>query len=197
MTVSIEPASRVPFDDIAAVFGDRGGAAHCWCQWFKQPNRVWERSTDDERRVGLIEQQGDDPGLVLRLDGEPVGWVGVERKGCYPRLATGLTARGSVDAFDDPGVWSVTCFVVRTGSRRRGLAGELLRAAVEHTRARGARVLEAYPVEVQPGARTPSSNLYHGTLSMFLAEGFEVVARPSTGRAVVRLELAGARFPGR
>jgi hypothetical protein len=47
--------------------------------------------------------------------------------------------------------------------------------------------VEAFPVEALPG--TSSADLYHGPLSVFEKAGFEVVARPSEGRAVVRLAL--------
>src|SRR5690606_6077501 len=51
----------------------------------------------------------------------------------------------------DEGVWAVTCFVTRAGFRKRGVSRALARAAVEHARAHGARAVEGYPIEVQPG----------------------------------------------
>ena len=85
-------------------------------------------------------------------------------------------------------MWSVTCFVVRVGFRRRGIASALLRAAIEHAAASGARVLEAYPVDTAE-RKASSAELYHGVLSTFVGSGFEVVSRPQPGRAVVRLEV--------
>jgi GNAT superfamily N-acetyltransferase len=90
---------------------------------------------------------------------------------------------------DEDGLWAVTCFVVRVGHRRHGLAGELLAGAVDLARRHGARIVEGYPVD--PAVRpTGSSGLYQGTVSMFEAAGFTQVARPSSSRAVVRLVLA-------
>jgi hypothetical protein len=41
--------------------------------------------------------------------------------------------------------------------------------------------------EVKPRA---AADLYYGVLSTFLAAGFEVAARPTPDRALVRLELS-------
>ncbi len=88
----------------------------------------------------------------------------------------------------EDGLWSVTCFVVRVGHRRKGVAAQLLRAAVDFARRHGARIVEAYPVDasVRP---TGSSGLFQGPLSMYLHAGFIEVARPSASRSVVRLAL--------
>lgn len=89
---------------------------------------------------------------------------------------------------DEPGLWSVTCFVVRVGHRRQGVAGQLLQAAIEFARRHGARMIEAYPVD--PSVRpTGSSGLYQGPLALYQKAGFTEVARPSESRAIVRLNL--------
>jgi GNAT superfamily N-acetyltransferase len=84
-------------------------------------------------------------------------------------------------------VWFVSCFVVRVGHRRQGIAAALLDGAVAHARRHGARAIEAFPVDTASGAS--SAELYHGPLPVFEAAGFRTVARPSERRAVVRLEL--------
>jgi ribosomal protein S18 acetylase RimI-like enzyme len=53
---------------------------------------------------------------------------------------------------DDRPVWSVVCFVVRTGYRRQGLAHRLLDAAVTYARSEQVETLEGYPIE-SGGAR--------------------------------------------
>ncbi|MEA5118908.1 MAG: hypothetical protein VB036_15020, partial [Propionicimonas sp.] len=65
----------------------------------------------------------------------------------------------------------------------------LLGAAVDYARRSGARVLEAYPIDLEARPTTSSNALYVGALSTFLKAGFEVVARPTAGRAVVALDL--------
>jgi GNAT superfamily N-acetyltransferase len=89
---------------------------------------------------------------------------------------------------DEDGLWSVTCFVVRVGHRRQGVAAALLRGAVDLARRHGARIVEGYPVD--PSVRaTGSSGLYQGPLSMYLHAGFTEVVRPSESRSIVRLTV--------
>jgi hypothetical protein len=108
----------------------------------------------------------------------------------YTRLPRSEALRATpADELADPAVWSITCFVVRVGHRRGGAAGALLDGAVGLARESGARVVEAYPVDVAAKRSTSSAELYHGPLSTFLAAGFREVARPRSTRPVVRLEL--------
>ena len=70
------------------------------------------------------------------------------------------------------------------------MATALLEAAIPFARDHGAGVLEGHPVDVaERGGKVAGANLYHGPLSTFLAAGFTVVARPTSSRPVVRLEL--------
>ena len=191
MPVTVRQASDVPWDDVRTVFGTKGDPAGCWCQWFKITGAEWKTRTPGEMEQGLCDQVRDtvpSPGLVAYLDGEPVGWCAVEARPRYRRLNHLKVAAASELPQGDPNVWAITCFVVRVGYRKRGVSTALLSAAVEHARAHGARVLEAYPVDAA-GGTVPSGELFHGVLSSFIAAGFDVAARPTPGRAVVQLTL--------
>ena len=89
------------------------------------------------------------------------------------------------------GVWSVTCFVVRTGWRRSGLSYELAHATVAYGEQVGARVLEGYPTEPPPGKSVIWDEASVGLLQVFLEAGYEVVAAPTLRRRVVRRRLGG------
>jgi GNAT superfamily N-acetyltransferase len=85
-------------------------------------------------------------------------------------------------------VWSVVCFWMPRAQRGKGIAMALLRAAVEHARSGGARVLEAYPIDTGE-ERHPQSSVFTGTLAMFQRVGFTEVERRTEGRPIVRLSL--------
>jgi GNAT superfamily N-acetyltransferase len=88
-------------------------------------------------------------------------------------------------------VWSLVCLSVHVSERRKGVGTALLDGAVAHAAARGARVLEAYPV--RPGHHVIDS--FTGYLPMFLAAGFEPT-REAGRRTIVRRRLgAGAGSP--
>jgi GNAT superfamily N-acetyltransferase len=184
------PAADVPWDDVRLVFQTRGDPARCWCQFFKLSGAEWRAGTSADRQSRLSDQVRDgSPGLIAYLDGEPVGWCAVEPRPRYPSLLRSrVVTGGSTEDPSDETVWAVTCFVVRTDHRRRGVAAALVRAAVDHARSRGASVIEGYPIDTAEREAT-TSVLYHGTVSLFEGAGFEVGSRPSPGRAVMRLSL--------
>ena len=194
MTVTVRPANEASWDDLRLVFGTRGDAANCQCQWFKTPD-VWsipkpERADRLRAQARCGEPTADrTSGLVAYLDAEPVGWCAVEPRANYPRL---LRARvpwaGRAEDKADPDVWAVTCFVTRAGFRRRGVSQALLGAAVEYARDRGARALEGYPMRVEAG-QTRGGELFVGIASAFAAAGFKGVTRPTERRAVMRVDL--------
>ena len=158
--LTIVPANEASWEDLRAIFGVRGYAAYCQCQRFRMRDWAeWNSVSVAERMERLQEQThcGDPSapstsGLVAYLDGEPVGWCGVDRRSAYIRLPpqrAAWKARGEDPA--DETVWAVTCFATRAGFRRRGITRVLARATVEFARERGARALEAYPMITEPG----------------------------------------------
>lgn len=191
--VRIVSVSDAPWADVERVFGTRGDPATCWCQFFKLSNEEWKNAEGPECKVALEEQvraAAPPPGVIAYRNEEAVGWCAVEPRPNYSRLSRTRVLGGSPEDPSDDGVWAVTCFVVRVGHRRSGVGGELLRGAVEQARSLGAGVIEGYPVDVAVRGKTSSADLYHGTLTQFLAAGFHEVARPSADRPVMQL-----RFP--
>jgi len=185
--VRVRPATPDRWQDVVTVIGTRGDPSWCWCQYVRLRGRAWEAATTADNRAALRGQvTGGDvpPGVLAYRDDEPVGWCAVGPKQDYPRL---VASRTTGDALD--GVWSVSCFVVRVGHRRLGVAGELLTGAVGLARRHGAGAVEAYPVDPAARRSVSSAELFHGTLGLFLGAGFTEVDRPTPARAVVRLEL--------
>jgi GNAT superfamily N-acetyltransferase len=173
--------------DLAELLGERGDPSRCWCQYYRGDG-PYRHEARAENRAALCDQVAAATvplGVLAYADDRPIGWCAVAPRRDYPRLAHMRAAQATTD---EPGLWSVTCFVVRVGHRRRGVAGGLLSAAVDFARRHGARTVEGYPVD--PSVRpTGSSGLFQGTLSLYLKAGFAPVARPSASRAVVRLAL--------
>jgi GNAT superfamily N-acetyltransferase len=95
------------------------------------------------------------PGVLAYVDGEVAGWCSVAPKSTYRALVNSRT----IPHVQDEAAWSVVCFVVRPGFRRRGLMHQLLDGAVGHAQAMGATVLEGYPVDPGGGAHRPDQRL--------------------------------------
>jgi GNAT superfamily N-acetyltransferase len=191
--VTIRPASEVPWADMERIFETPGDPRSCWCQYFKLTGADFDRADVATLASALRDQtrrNAPTPGLVAYVDDEPAGWVAVEPRVNYPRLRRSrVAAGGSAEQWGDASVWSIVCFVVRRDFRRRGVAGALVSAAAQHARGAGARVVEAYPVDLAGLDGPVGGRLYHGTVAMFAAAGFDDVAAPSASRRVMALRL--------
>ncbi|PZF84131.1 GNAT family N-acetyltransferase [Jiangella anatolica] len=192
--VRIHPATPQRWDDLRVLLAPRSeGGEACWCLAWRLPSGEFGRlpGADREDRLHELVAADPPPGLIAYVDGEPAGWCNVGPRSAMGRLVRSTT----IHPVDDLPVWSVVCFVVRTGYRRRGLAEELLHAAADFAAAHGAPALEGYPIETG-GARVSTSLAYVGTSGMFERAGFTRVAdtdatsgrRP---RCVMRRELGG------
>ena len=175
------------WDDLVELFGPRG-CAGCWCMYFRL------RRAEFERRLGALNRRalhhlvstGHTPGLIVYVNGVPAGWVALAPRDEYPLLSRSRI----LQPVDDQSVWSVVCFFIARGYRRRGLTVALLRQAATFARRRGARWLEGYPVDAAQGG-LPDTFAYHGVAAAFRKAGFREVARRSPTRPIMRLKLAG------
>lgn len=191
LDLAVHPLTADRWPDLERLFGPRGACAGCWCMWWRLPRREWEAAKGEGNRRALESyvRGGRVPGLLAYDAGVPVGWVAVEPRAAYPRLAGART----LAPVDDAPVWSITCFYVARTHRGRGLMRALVDAAATHARAAGATLLEGYPVDL--AGRTGDAFVYTGARSTFEAAGFEEVARRSPTRPIVRLTLSGRRAP--
>ena len=203
--ITIVPANQASWEDLEAIFGARGDPSRCHCQRYKmQPRESWASVGPEELAFRLRVQtncdhpdSGTTSGLVAYLDGEPVGWCAVEPRSHYPRLLlkTRVPWDGRTEDKADDSVWAVTCFVTRTGSRRRGISRALARAAVDFARERGARAIEGYPMLTGEGQGWLLGELHVGTREVFADAGFREVSRPSVRRVVMRIDFAESPTP--
>ncbi len=188
--LSIAPATAGRWGDLVTVFGTRGDPSWCWCQFFLTTGNGYHDSAARNRAALQAQVRGADvpPGLIAYRSGEPVGWLQLGPRTSYPRV-TGQVASAKVVGERDVGesVWRTTCFVVRVGHRRQGVARALLAGGVEYAAEHGATVLEGHPVDVSARDTRPAGAvLYHGTASMFAGAGFVEIGRTAPTRPVMR-----------
>ncbi len=196
--ITVIPANRASWDDVAAVFGTRGTAAICFCQRYKlAPKEAFKSHRPEERALRLRAQTNagqpaavETSGLIAYVDDEPAGWCAVEPRTAYFGLARVYRVpwEGRREDRSDPSVWAVTCVLVRAGFRKRGIAYALAEAAVEHARANGARALEAYPMRTEAG-EISWDEIHVGAESTFAAAGMTAVSRPGARRVVMRIDF--------
>jgi GNAT superfamily N-acetyltransferase len=184
LDLTFHPLTPDRWADLETLFGPRGACAGCWCMFWRLPRSQYHARSGDANRQALygIVDSGRVPGILAYAGGEPVGWCAVEPREAYPALER----MRNLEPVDDLPVWSVTCFFVARVHRNRGVTSRLLRAAVEHVRAMGGRVVEGYPVEPREGARAAASSAWTGFAAAFRHAGFTEVARRADTRPIMR-----------
>jgi GNAT superfamily N-acetyltransferase len=166
--IEVVPATPDRWADVVTILGGDGDRG-CWCQAPRGFTSGFGKSEPATRRELLRSQLEDDPpaGMLVYVDGEVAGWCGFGPRPGLPRLERSRT----IPKIDDEPVWSVLCFNVRVGYRRRGVAAALLAGLVDYARRSGAPGVEAYPIDPE-GGRVDTSFGYVGVTPMFEKAGF-------------------------
>jgi GNAT superfamily N-acetyltransferase len=178
----IRPVTAERVDDFVAVANPNRRASHCWCLSHRLTAGEIAELGGGGREAAFRALCGREnpPGVIGYADGEPVGWCSIGPRSENTRLSRSRLIR----PLDDVAVWSIICIVVRGGHRRRGHTTPLINGAVEYAAARGAPVVESYPVDPGSG-RIDLTMGFVGTRAMFEKAGFTVVG--STGATASRL----------
>jgi GNAT superfamily N-acetyltransferase len=187
-TLTIKPLTPSRWGDLETIFDGKGCsvARQCWCMHYRrsgaQPNPPagMTRAQANRAQLKALVDAGRPPGLIAYRGKTPVGWISLGPREEFARLERSTVMK----AVDDERVWSIVCFVVPAEHRRQGVAAALLEGALAFAKKRGARLLEAYPVDKQ--GRSADTAMWFGAKSMYDAAGFEEVARRKPTRPVVR-----------
>jgi ribosomal protein S18 acetylase RimI-like enzyme len=178
--LKVRPLTPNLWPALEDLFGPRGATDGCWCMYWRLGKEYKRERSKNKSAFRRIVKRGPPPGLLAFEGDVAVGWCQLTPRSDLPILdQRRVSAR-----VDDVPVWSLSCFYVRKGYRRNGIVSALIAAAVKEAKRAKAPALEAYPyVTRQP--------VYVGLLSTFKRAGFEVVARTTPSRAIVRHSLEG------
>lgn len=197
MAVTVVPVTPDRWDDLVDFFGPNGAYSNCWCAFFRVRAKdygaslSWQPPDPGSSNRDVLERLtrgGAVPGLLGYEDDEAVGWVSVAPRPQYERVLRSRTI--GPEEPNEPDVWSIVCFWIPARRRRQGIGTVLLDGAVSYARARGARVVEAYPVDTA-GEKRPGADIYHGTVEMFRHTGFDVTPHRRSDRPIARLVVRG------
>lgn len=184
--LTFHPLTPDRWDDLERLFGRSGAYGGCWCMWWRVTRKAFEENGNEGNRRAFRErvEAGPPPGILAYEEDVPVGWCAVA-----PREIHGSLERSPVlKRLDDRPVWSIVCLYVARSHRGRGMSEALIEAAVEHARAHGATLVEAYPTRPR-GERLPDVSSFMGVPEVFARTGFQEAARPSEAKVVMRRGL--------
>ena len=186
LDLSFHPLTRKLWRDFEILFGEHGACGGCWCMYWKLRGKAFEEAAGDVARQmqKSIVDANIIPGLLAYSEGYPVGWVAVEPRSAYAKLAHSRALK----PVDEQEVWSITCFFVEKKHRRKGITVELLKAAVEYVKSQGGKIVEGYPVDTQ--REQPAAFVYTGTVPAFRQAGFVEVARYAPSRPIFRFIIS-------
>ena len=182
MKLTVRPLTPDLWPVLEDLFGENGAVGGCWCMYWRIGRAYRERPHGENRATFReVVKHGPPPGL-LAFDGDmAVGWCQLTPRDALPWL----DRTWRLKSVDDVPVWSLSCFYVLKGYRRRGVTSALVAAAVKAAQRAKAPALEAYPLDAE---LTPSSTST-GYASTFARAGFKTVARRVPPRPIMRHDL--------
>lgn len=189
LPVKIRPLTASRWPDFEKLMGPRGGMGGCWCMWWRLPRKRYETQKGSRNKSAMrrIVKAGPPPGVLAYAGREAVGWCALAPRQDYVALENSRVLAPPDTTDTAQPVWSVVCFYIAKPWRRKGVSTALLRGAAEFARKRGARILEGYPVDPQPGkVASMLPWAYTGLPQTFQRAGFGEIARRSPTRPIMR-----------
>jgi len=172
------------WDDFEMLFGKNGALGGCWCMWWRITRAEFEKQKGEGNRKAMqaIVASGEVPGILAYENDTPVGWCSVAQRDAFASLNRSPVLK----KIDDQQVWSIVCFFVSRNYRGKGVTRQLIRAAVTYAAQNGARIVEAYPTNPRGRKQLGAESSFMGLPKLFKTEGFEICARPSRAKRVMR-----------
>ena len=167
------------FDGEAFANNPEWAGCYCYFNHAQHNLKPWEERTPNGNRTAasmLIEGR-QMSGYMAYVGRRVVGWCNAGPRARYTTLDN--ATEPELDK-----IGSIMCFIVAPEFRRQGVATFLLDAACMGMARLGLTIAEAYP---RQAAQTDAGH-YHGPLSMYLENGFEVVSEEG-GVTTVRKSL--------
>ncbi len=187
MKIACRELTPALWPDLETLFGPRGAVGGCWYMHWRHPKgEKWAdaKGAVNRGRFEALVCGGHAHGALAYVDGVPVGWASFDRRPDYDRL----NRAPSFACVDAEAVWSIPCFFIASGVRGKGVASALLAFAIAAMRARGATIVEGYPVKpAKDGKPSPAAFAWTGTVSLFEKHGFVAVGKRDGGKQRMRL----------
>ena len=183
MKIIVRPLTPDLWPAFEDLFGRNGACNGCWCMFWRL-GAAYRKAPRAENKAAFHEivKRGPPPGLIA-FDGDvAVGWCQLTPRNALPWLDRAWRLK----RVDEVPVWSLSCFYVRIGYRKRGVTSALIAAALKAAKRAKAPALEAYPLDAD---KTPSTSST-GYATTFAHAGFKTVAHHVPPRPIMRHDLA-------
>jgi GNAT superfamily N-acetyltransferase len=181
--IEFYPVDKARWKDLEKLFGARGACGGCWCMTWRLHTKEFNEGKGEGNKnlFKKIVYRNDQPGVIAYVDNEPAAWCAAAPREVYVKLEKSKV----LSPVDDQKVWSVSCLFIAKEYRRQGLSTKLLKNVIKFCKEKGAKIIEAYPVEPY-SENIPAAFAWTGIPSSFERAGFKEVARRSRTRPIMR-----------
>jgi Acetyltransferase (GNAT) family len=182
---SARELSPSTWPDFEKLFAKHNGVwGGCWCMFYHKQGefQIKNHAPQNKRAKKALVKGGKSHGIIIYSDGKPVGWTQYGPRPELPRMDASKTYQTLALVSDDEKLWRITCFFVDRNTRKKGVAGFGLNAALVSIKKKGGGIVEAYPTLKEEG----SSLMWSGTVGMFERAGFKVASELGKSRVVMR-----------
>ena len=189
--IQVVPATAERWNDLEQLFGKKGASAGCWCMFWRLKRSDSSKLKGEGNKAILKEMTlaNQVPGVLAYAARTAIGWCSIGPRQDYLALENSRL----LQRVDDQPVWSIVCFFVNKNFRKQGVKRALLAGAGEYAISQGARIIEAYPIDMQSellqGKRLTGYSGYMGIASVFRALGFVEVRRASETQLIMRYSV--------
>ena len=127
MKLTIRPLTPDLWPALEDLFGKLGACNGCWCMYWRIGGAYRKRSGEKNKAAFHEIVKGGPPPGLLAFDGDvAVGWCQLTPRDAMPWL----DRTWRLKRVDEAPVWSISCFYVRKGYRRKGVTAALIAAAL-------------------------------------------------------------------
>lgn len=184
--VKATPLTLDNWNDFVALFDQRGAQNGCWCMYWRVTRREFTQNFGENNRKALHEivKNGVIPGILAYHQGRAFGWCSVAPRQDFASLERSRTLR----QVDEKPVWSLVCFYIDPAYRNKGVSKLLIQAAIDYAQSKGAKIIEAYPLDMEIAKSQPYER-YMGMRSNFEGMGFVEAVSRSARRSIMRYSI--------
>ena len=169
--------------DFEHLFSEHGVQNGCWCMFWRTRRVDYQHNYGEGNKLAFkaILENGKVPGILAYQGENAAAWCSIAPRETYPALERSRTLK----RIDDQPVWSIVCFYISQAYQGQGLTECLILAAIDYAQSNGVRIVESYPLKTEIAKKLPYER-YMGIQSTYEKLGFQVVARRSERRLVMR-----------
>ncbi len=172
MEIKIQPLGENNWAGFISLMSTDVQCSECWCLNHREPAGCATGLPAQEKMKELV-SIGKVHGLLAYQNEECVGWIAIDPMSALKGHDCQTT--GKVDE------WSIHCIFIKDGFRGMGLSKQLIKAAIEYAKLKGATLISAFPIPEENRNKFPANEAeFSGRFSTYSKMGFEPVGKASS-----------------